>query len=144
MNYYKQVLTVALWEYRRFFKIKNELLGIVIMLIVFSLSYFGGKYATSKTSEKQQLTVLKDFNPQLIEILSNAFEVETIPNDEMDEYLSRIATQKQGILLLQDGDGFVIHSWKKPKHHHPDRALPERMKTQKPAATALLRFFRNY
>jgi len=115
MNYYKQVLTVALWEYRRFFKIKNELLGIVIMLVVFSLSYFGGKYATSKTSEKPQLTVLKDLNPQLIEILSNAFEVETIPNDEMDEYLSRIASQKQGILLLQDGDGFVVHSWKKPK-----------------------------
>jgi ABC-2 type transport system permease protein len=115
MNYYRQVLTVTLWEYRRFFKIKNELLGIAIMLLVFGVSYFGGKYATSISSEKPHLMVLKDLNPQLIEILSIDFVVEPISGEEMEKRLLQIASLKEGMLLLQDGEGFVIHSWKKPK-----------------------------
>jgi len=115
MNYYRQVLTVTLWEYRRFFKIKNEIIGIAIMLLVFGVSYLGGKYATSISSEKPHLMVLKDLNPQLIEILSIDFVVEPISGEEMEKRLLQIASLKEGMLLLQDGEGFVIHSWKKPK-----------------------------
>jgi ABC-2 type transport system permease protein len=115
MNYYKQVLTVTLWEYRRFFKIKNELLGIVVMIVIFTLSFFGGRYATTESSEKPQLTVLNDLNPQLSELLSKDFEVKSIPVEEKAKYLSQIATLKEGSLLLQEGAGFEVHSWKKPK-----------------------------
>jgi len=115
MNYYRQVLTVTLWEYRRFFKIKNEIIGIAIMLLVFGVSYLGGKYATSRSSEKPHLMVLKDLKPKLIEILSNDFIVEPISIEEKEKRLLQIASQKEGMLLLQEGEGFVIHSWKKPK-----------------------------
>jgi ABC-2 type transport system permease protein len=125
MNYYKQVLTVTLWEYRRFFKIKNELLGIAIMLLVFGVSYFGGKYAASRSSEKPRLMVLKELHPQLIEILSNDFVVEPISIEEKEKQLLQIASQKEGMLLLQEGEGFVIHSWKKPKRFG---ALQENLK----------------
>ena len=115
MNYYKQVLTVTLWEYRRFFKIKNELIGIVVMIVIFTLSYFGGRYAATESSEKPHLTVLNDLNPQLSELLSKDFEVESIPVGEKAKYLSEITTLKEGSLLLQEGAGFEVHSWKKPK-----------------------------
>jgi ABC-2 type transport system permease protein len=114
MNYYKQVLTVTIWEYRRFFKLKNELLGIMIMLVILTLSYFGGKYAVSEPSKKQPLTVLENFDPRLAEMLSEDFNVTTIPDREKEKYLEHIATLNEGMLLLQDGDGFVLHSWKKP------------------------------
>jgi ABC-2 type transport system permease protein len=114
MNYFKQVLTVTLWEYRRFFKLKNELLGIVIMIFISTLSYFGGKYAVSKSSERPALTVMEDLDPLLVKMLSETFEIQTIPPQEKEKYLQQIATTKEGQLLLIDGNGFVIHSWKKP------------------------------
>jgi ABC-2 type transport system permease protein len=125
MNYYRQVLTVTLWEYRRFFKIKIEIIGIAIMLLVFGVSYLGGKYATSRSSEKPHLMVLKNLNPQLIEILSNDFVVEPISIEEKEKRLLQIASQKEGMLLLQEGESFVIHSWKKPKRLN---ALQENLK----------------
>lgn len=54
MNYHIQVLTVALWEYRRFFKLKNELLGIIVLLLVFTISYFGSRFAASGSSENME------------------------------------------------------------------------------------------
>jgi ABC-2 type transport system permease protein len=51
----------------------------------------------------------------LIEILSNDFIVDPISSEEKEKKLLQIASIKEGMLLLQDGEGFVIHSWKKPK-----------------------------
>lgn len=78
MNYYKQVLTVTLWEYRRFFKLKNEVLGIAVMLIIFTISFFGGKYAASGSSDKILLTVPNDFDPLLSGMLSEMFTLQII------------------------------------------------------------------
>lgn len=114
MNYYRQVLTVTFWEYRRFYKLKNELTGIVVMFAIFLLSYFGGKYAANESTEKFPLTVPEGFNPQLREALSTAFAVQAIPLQEKEKYLRQIAVSRNGLFLLQDGDGFVLHSWKKP------------------------------
>lgn len=114
MNYYRQVLTVTFWEYRRFYKLKNELTGIVVMFAIFLMSYFGGKYAANESAEKLLLTVTEGFNPQLRESLSTTFAVQAIPLQDKEKYLRQIAASKNGLLLLQDGDGFVIHSWKKP------------------------------
>jgi ABC-2 type transport system permease protein len=114
MKYYKQVLTVTIWEYRRFFKLKNEILGIVIMSLVFAISYFGGKYVVSESSEKTPLTVPEGFDPQLAMMLSGTFDIESIPVNDLDKFLKQIGSEKRGLLLLQKGDDFVLHSWKKP------------------------------
>ena len=42
MKYVNQVITVTRWEFRRFFKPKNEVLGIAVMLLVSVIFYFGG------------------------------------------------------------------------------------------------------
>lgn len=115
MNYYRQVLTVTLWEYRRFFKLKNEIIGIVVMLVLFTMSFFIGKYAVSQSSEKATITLLNDSDPQLSKMLSEAFNVKAISLQEKDEFLKQISTTKEGMMLLQNENGFVLHSWKKPR-----------------------------
>ncbi len=114
MNYYKQVLTVALWEYRRFFKLKNELLGIVVLLLVFAISYFGSRYAASGSSGKPLLSVINDFDPQLIEMLSETYTVKALSPGEKEKYLKEMAVSKEGLLLEIVDEGFLLHAWKKP------------------------------
>jgi len=113
MNYYKQVIAVTLWEYRRFFKLKNELLAIVIMLLIFTLSYFGGKYAASLASAKVHLAVLEDSDSQLIDMLSKAFDVEVIAPEHKEKYLEQIIDSNNRLLLMQDGEGFKLYARKK-------------------------------
>ena len=62
MSYIKQVLTVTRWEFGRFFKPKNELIGLFVMLIVFTLFYFGSKLAFSDKSPKITVFLLNDEN----------------------------------------------------------------------------------
>ncbi len=114
MRYYKQVLTVTMWEYRRFYKLKNELLGIIIMIIVFSLSYFVSKYALSGSKEKPEIAMLQGTDTLLIRMLSTSFEVKTLASSEYQLYIENVKKLKKGIYLAQDGEGFVLQSWKKP------------------------------
>ena len=81
MNYFKQVITVTRWEFMRFFKPKNEVLGIGIMLLVSVIFYFGGKYAFSESSEKPRLTVFQDLDSKLTERLSLDFELTKVPDE---------------------------------------------------------------
>lgn len=114
MKYINQLLTVTLWEYRRFFKPKNELLGIAVMLVLFTFIYFGGKYVTSVSKVKPGMMLLESIDPQLTNLLSEAFVVEKISFEKKGEYLAQIQNRKKGLLLLQKDTGFVIHSWKRP------------------------------
>ncbi len=113
MNYYKQVLTVTMWEYRRFFKLKNDLMGIGIMLILFMITYFGGRFAFKESKEKIPLTVTTAMDSELKEMLSAAFTLNQIPQSGQQAYIQQIASSKEGMLLLQTDDGFTLHSWKK-------------------------------
>lgn len=114
MKYLKQVLTVTVWEYRRFYKPKNELVGIIIMLALFSIFYFGSKYIMSDDAEKPEIVVLANTTPHLIDMLTNGFNVEVIPVTHKNLFLDKIVEEKEGLLLLEKDIGFVIHSWKKP------------------------------
>ncbi|MBA4410859.1 MAG: hypothetical protein C0397_15725 [Odoribacter sp.] len=113
MNYYKQVLTVTLWEYRRFFKLKNELLSIAIMLLIFTASYFAGKFSAAGFSEKPILTVLKDLNPELTTMLSEAYTIQEILPGEKEQYLKKMAQTKEGFLLEHSTEGFTLQAFKK-------------------------------
>ncbi|ELR73420.1 ABC-type Na+ efflux pump permease component-like protein [Fulvivirga imtechensis AK7] len=113
MKYLKQVFTVTVWEYRRFYKPKNELVGIVIMLILFSFFYLGSKYVMSDT-EKNTLTLLENTAPGLVDTLAKEFDVEVISLTAKDQFLKEIIDEKEGLLLLEKDTGYVLHSWKKP------------------------------
>ena len=115
MKYLKQVLTVTLWEYRRFFKPKNELLGIGVMILVFFLVYFIGKYAASAEEEKTSLTISETLDVKLTSLLSQEFELNKISENQKDNYIKQISDNREGVLLWNDDAGFVLYSYKKPQ-----------------------------
>jgi ABC-2 type transport system permease protein len=112
MNYFKQVITVTRWEFMRFFKPKNEALGIAIMLLISVISYFGGKYAFSESGEKPRLTVFQDLDAKLIERLSLDFELTKISAEQKSSVIIEMEKSKEGILLVKDSTGFTIHAYK--------------------------------
>jgi ABC-2 type transport system permease protein len=112
MKYLNQVITVTNWEFRRFFKPKNEVLGIAIMLLVSVVFYFAGKYAFSESGEKPELTVFQELDGKLTEMLSANFKLGKIRSDEKASVIKEMAETKDGILLVKEGDGFRIHAYK--------------------------------
>lgn len=112
MTYLKQVITVTRWEFSRFFKPKNEAIGIVIMLVVSSVFYFGGKYAFSDPDKKPEISVLNDMDYSLTEILKNDFIVNRIPSEQKTKFTGRVKNEKEGVLLEKKGETFTILAYK--------------------------------
>ncbi len=133
MNYINQVITVTQWEFRRFFKPKNEAMGIVIMLLVSVIFFVAGRFAFSDSGEKPLLTVLQQADSALVSRLSVDFKTEMIPEAQKTLVLGRIAKEKEGILLVEEGNTFIIHAYKKTRvlkklktaldDHHKTRML---------------------
>lgn len=112
MKYLGQVVTVTRWEFRRFFKPKNEAIGIAIMIIVSSLFYFLGKMAFSDSGEKPVITIIQQMDSGLLLRLSTDFQVKRVEEGQKASVLQSISTSKQGILLVKNEDTFVIHAYK--------------------------------
>lgn len=112
MKYIKQVITVTRWEFSRFFKPKNEAIGIVIMLIVSAMFYFGGKYAFSDTDKKLEISVLNDMDYSLTEILKNAYKINLIPADDKTKFIESIKTERNKVFLENNSGIFTIHAYK--------------------------------
>ena len=123
MNYFKQVITVTRWEFMRFFKPKNEALGIAIMLLISVISYFGGKYAFSESGEKPRLTVFRDLDAKLIERLSLDFELTKISAEQKSSVIIEMEKSKEGILLVKDSTGFTVHAYKYTRIQKKLRAI---------------------
>jgi len=115
MKYLNQVITVTRWEYRRFFKPKNELMGLSIMLLVSIISYFGGKYALSGSNEKPDLAVFMDLDCKLTDRLLIDFKLHAVSADQKSNIIETISNEKKGILLVNDGNVFTIHAYKDSK-----------------------------
>ena len=114
MNYLKQLTTVALWEYRRFYKPKSEAWGLVVMLLVSMLFYFGSRLALADDGEKIKLAITQNSDTLLVNLLSDRFELNIIPIDEKDEIKSKISQSREGLLLVQHENSFTLHAYRKP------------------------------
>jgi ABC-2 type transport system permease protein len=112
MNYPKQLITVTLWEFRRFFKPRNEAIGILIMLLISGVFYFAGKFAFSDSGEKPELMVFKDADSTLIRDLSSGFIPVNVEKEEKASLLKTISDEKKWILLETTGESFTIHAYK--------------------------------
>ena len=113
MKYWNQVIVVTRWEYRRFFKPKNEAIGIVIMLFVSVISYFGTKYAFSDSGKKPELTVLQNLDSKLTDRLSLDFKLNIVPVEQKSTVTQEISNAKDGILLIKEDNAFTVHAYKK-------------------------------
>jgi ABC-2 type transport system permease protein len=108
----KQVITVTRWEFSRFFKPKNEAIGIVIMLVLSAISFFGGKYAFSDTDKKMEISVLNDVDYSLTEILKNDYTINLIPAGDKAKFIESIKTSRNGVLLENNNGVFTLHAYK--------------------------------
>lgn len=112
MKYLKQVITVTRWEFSRFFKPRNEAIGIVMMLVVSSVFYFGSKYAFSETDRKLEIFVLENTDHTLTEILKNDYKINRIPAEQKASFTERLKNEKSGVLLEKDGEVFTLTAYK--------------------------------
>jgi ABC-2 type transport system permease protein len=115
MNYFNQLKTVTLWEYKRFYKLKNELIGIVVLLVLFSLGFFGGEYIAKSLGDKQAIALPETTDPQLLEILDKAYDTHIVSADSIEAVKEQIELNKKGMLLEYVSEtGFVLFAYKKP------------------------------
>jgi ABC-2 type transport system permease protein len=113
MKYWNQVIVVTRWEYKRFFKPKNEVIGIVILLFVSVISYFGTKYAFSDSGTKPELTVFQNLDSKLTEKLSLDFKLNIVPAEQKSIVIQEISNAKDGILLIEEDNAYTVHAYKK-------------------------------
>jgi ABC-2 type transport system permease protein len=112
MKYLKQVITVTRWEFGRFYKPRNEALGLVIMLVVSVVFYFGGKYAFSESDYKMEINVYYDMDDTLTTFLNSKYLVKMIPREDKAKFIEVMSYKKEGVLLETDSENFVVHAYK--------------------------------
>jgi len=112
MSYINQVITVTLWEFGRFFKPKNELIGIIVMLIVSTVFYFGSKYAFSDKSPEIEVFVHNDTNRALIEVLKNDFDVKQLHSELKDNFIREIGDNKKWVLIDKKENVLSLYAYK--------------------------------
>lgn len=112
MNYIKQIIRVTHWEYTRFFKPKNEAIGIIIMLLLSGALYFGGKYAISDKIPEIKVFVYNDTNGNLTEILKKNFLVQQIPSSKIDSLLRRLNEDKNIVLIDIKNSSIGLYAYK--------------------------------
>lgn len=112
MKYLNQVITVTRWEFSRFYKPKNEFLGIIIMLVVSSVLYFGGKYAFSAPDEKIEINVFNDIDDNLSDFLNNHYVVIEIPKDDKAKFIGHLKNENDGVLLELVSGNYILHAYK--------------------------------
>lgn len=112
MSYIKQVITVTRWEYGRFFKPKNEAIGIVVMLIVSTVFYFGSKYAFSDKSPEIEIFVHNDTNGTLTEVLKMDFDIQHLPSEQKDSIIRETGVNKNWVLIDINEDALALYAYK--------------------------------
>ncbi len=116
MSYIKQVITVTRWEYGRFFKPKNEAIGIIVMLIVSAVFYFGSKYAFSDKSPEIKIFVNNDTNKALTEVLKNDFNVQQLASGQKDFFIRDLSVNKNWVLIDKKEDAIGLYAYKNNRY----------------------------
>jgi len=112
MKYIKQVVTVTSWEFSRFFKPKNEAIGIVVMLLVSVIFYFGSKIALADSDDKPAVSVVNGTDVALTEILKSDYTINTITPEEKRSFIENLSTERNTILLETEGDIVLLYAYK--------------------------------
>lgn len=112
MNQLKQVITVTLWEYRRFYKPRNELAGIAVMIFVMAAGYFLTRYAGKSSGQQVSVAVESSVSANLKQLLAASFSLTEIPDDSISFAILHIQNTKKGLLLQSTENGYLLHGWK--------------------------------
>lgn len=131
MKYIKQVVTVTSWEFSRFYKPKNEAIGIVVMLLVSALFYFGSKIALADSDDKPEVSVVYGTDIALTEILKSDYTINTITPEEKRSFIENLSTERNTILLDTEGDILLLYAYKNNRSIRNLRTLLDEYHRQK-------------
>jgi ABC-2 type transport system permease protein len=112
MNYLHQILTVTRWEYGRFFKPKNEVLGIVIMLVISAVFYLGSTFALSDKRPTIEVLLYHDVDSALTKFLVEGFTVRQISADHIESYKKDLTAEKNIAVLDLSADTIGLYAYK--------------------------------
>jgi ABC-2 type transport system permease protein len=112
MKYIKQVIIVSRWEFSRFFKPKNEAIGIIVMLIVSAVSYLVTKHALSDKGPKIEIFVSGDTDGGLIEIVGAEYTVQQLQSEKKEDFINRLNADKNKVLLDKREDAIGLYAYK--------------------------------
>ncbi len=111
----KLTLEVAKWEFNRWFKLKDQIITLLISALI-SLLIFGGKALIEKFSDDEVKLVI--INSDVLPIkLSNESKIKLLKKefDEIDEQKKLLAEKEiSGILILYDIDNLELTVNKEP------------------------------
>lgn len=115
MSYIKQVITVTRWEFERFFKPKNELIGLIVMLIISAVLYFASKSAFADKKPEIEVVVHNDTYGTLTEILKSDFNVQQLHSEQKDNFIREFRINKRKNIVLIDikEDVIGLYAYKK-------------------------------
>ncbi len=113
MNTIKQLKTVTFWEFNRFFKPKNELLGIVVMLVVSVVTFFATRYLMSDSSSKSiEIKMLDQEELSLIDFLNEYYSIDLITPDEFIMLQETLSENKDLLMLESKDEAFAVYAYK--------------------------------
>lgn len=112
MSYFRQIKTVTLWEFQRFFKPKNELKGIVIMLLVSVIFFFAGKYVLNDRLPEIEIAVINDTDKALTALLHKDFKIHHIKPNAKDSVLNELKNNKKLVLIDHYNKQFNLFAYK--------------------------------
>jgi ABC-2 type transport system permease protein len=94
-NQWKQVKAVSLWEFKRFFKWKQEIMTYGIMLLVFGGIYTWNQF-TADGSDAVKIAITQDFSlPD-----HDRFKLESINSDDLDSVQLRLGEDLDAVVYL--------------------------------------------
>lgn len=112
MSYIKQTITVTRWEFGRFFKPKNELIGIIIMLFVSAVFYIGTKYALSDKSPTIEIFLQNDNDGALTKFLKDEFAVKQLPAEQKESFINELTFERNRVLLNKNDERIELYAYK--------------------------------
>lgn len=112
MSYIKQTITVTRWEFGRFFKPKNELIGIIIMLFVSAVFYIGTKYALSDKSPTIEIYLQNDNDGVLTKLLKDEFTVKQLSAEQKESFINELSFERNGVLLHKNDERIELYAYK--------------------------------
>lgn len=121
MNYFKQVITVTIWEFTRFFKPKNELLGIGVMIGTSVLFFLGTTFAFSGSSDPIEVHVVSGTDSTLTALLQEEVDVIELPVSEKQAFIDGITADNERVLVDVTSDGMVLYAYKRTSDLDPVR-----------------------
>ena len=112
MNHLQQALLIAGWEFRRYFKWRDQVLGLIVFLVLGGAGYLGGKLATSSS---RTLTVAVDgVDPASLPVLDRLLFVPA--PDEARRRTALADGSLHGVLTRQGDGSFTLLVDKEPRY----------------------------